>query len=245
MGLFCLYLVHQRQFIAKKVSKFFIIATLLLPLTIFLSYSSFFVFWIVIYNFLLTVRKNSKFLPLLVAYSFICILFIAFVFRFDLRYTLSNSWIFSCWKDYFLCTGSFQCFMKSFGEGMRKLSVWWFGNSTFFRRTASFTIPFFVFSLFGYGFKSLRSNKFRLWDLGAVGLVIFGELFILGIMQKYPFTGARMTLFFAPFVFYFIVKGISSLRRIKPLYLTFSFLYIILLIACSFNSLLAYLRLYG
>ncbi len=245
IGIFCLYLAYQKQYLDKRLSKFFIITTLLLPFTIFFSYSSFFIFWIVIYNFLFIVKKNPKVFTLLIIYAFMCLLFIIFVFSFDLKYTLSDQALFSYWKDYFLCTNSFYCFIKSFTEGLRRLSVWWFGNSAFFRRVASFLIPFFIFSLFGYGIKSIRKNKFRLWDIDALALIIFLELFILGIVKKYPFTGERITLFFAPFVFFMIVKGISFLKKNKPLYLSFNAFYLAFLIVCSLNAFLTYLKLYN
>ncbi|MBL7196763.1 MAG: hypothetical protein ISS47_01540 [Candidatus Omnitrophica bacterium] len=245
VGFFCLYLIYQRQQVDKKPSRFFIITTFLLSLTLLFSYSSFFVFWIVIYNFLFIVKKNPKFLALLITYTFTCFLFIIFVFSFDIKHTLSTNTLFLYWNDYFLCSDSLYCFIKAFGEGLRRLSVWWFGNSRFFRRAASFFIPFFVFSLFGYGIRSLRNNKFKLWDIDALGLIVFLELFILGIIKKYPFTGERITLFFAPFVFYFIVKGISFLKTNRPLYIGINIFYIVFLIVCSLNSLLTYLRLYN
>lgn len=244
IGIFLLYLFYQRQVIDKKPAKLFIVATALLPLTLFFSYSGFFAFWIVIYNFLFSLKKNPRLLPLLLIYALSCAVFIILVFTWDLRHTLSTPALFSYWKDYFLCADSPYCFMKSFGEGLRRLVVWWFGNGDFFRKAASFLIPFFVFPLFGYGIKSLRKEKFKIWDIEALGLVIFLELFILGLIKKYPFTGERITLFFAPFVFCFIVKGIGFFRVNKPLYYGLNIFYIIFLVACALNSLAGYLKLY-
>ena len=235
VAIFSLYMIRLRQ-LKHSPSKLFIGATLMLPLTLFLSYSSFFIFWVVIYNFLFILKENRKILPLLIIYTSMCFLFGVFIYFFDLKYTLSTSALFSYWSDYFVCTDTFYCFIKSFGEGLRKMSVWWFGNSSFFRRIASFFIPFFVLSLFGYGIKSLKKGKFRLLTIDSLGIIIFLELVILGATGKYPFTGARITLFFAPFVFYFIVKGISFCRRNRALYLGFSVFCIIFLIMCSVNS---------
>jgi len=243
-GVFCLYLVNQERLLDKGLSKIFAICTLILPLTLLLSYGSFFLFWIVIYNFLHIVRNNRKVLPLLIAYTFISLSLIIFVYFFDLRHTLSIKPLFSYWNDYFLCVDSFRCFIKSFGEGLRKLTVWWFGDSTFFRRVASFFIPLFVFSLFGYGIKSIIRKRFKLISIDAIGLVIFFELLILGLIRKYPFTGERTTLFFAPFVFYFIVKGISSFKNNRALYVGLNIFYVAFFLACSINSFLAHLKFY-
>lgn len=243
-GIFCLYLTNQKRILDKGLSKIFVISTLTLPLTLLLSYGSFFFFWIVIYNFLHIARGNRKVLPLLIAYSFISLLLIIFVYFFDLRHSLSIKSLFSYWNDYFLCTDSFRCFIKSFGEGLRKLTVFWFGNNTFFRRVASCFIPLFAFSLFGYGIKSIRKDRFKLISIEAIGLVIFFELLILGLFRKYPFTGERITLFFAPFVFYFIVKSISFFKKNRFLYLNFNIFYVTFFLACSINSFLAYLKFY-
>ncbi len=241
-GLFCWYLICQKQLDDKAPSKSFILGTLFLPLTLVLSYSSFFLFWLVIYNFIFMIKKNNKAATLLAAYSFLCALLIIFVYYFDLRHALSGEP--SAWNNYFLGTKSAYSFIKPFGEGIRKLTTFWFGNSKFFIKAASFLIPIFVLSLFGYGIKSLRRNKFRFLDADSYGLIIFLELAILGMMRKYPFTGARMTLFFAPLVFFLIIKGIGFLKANKPLYFSLNIAYISFLVACSLNTLFAYLKLY-
>ncbi len=244
IGAFCLYLINQERMVKEGPSKFFTTTTLLLPITLLLSYSSFFLFWVVIYNFLHIARNNRKVLPVLIAYTLVSLSFIIFVYFFDLRHTLSVEPLFSYWNDYFICTDSLRCFIKSFGEGLRKLTVWWFGNNTFFRRVGSFFIPLFVFSLFGYGIKSIRKDKFRLTSVDAIGIVIFLELVVLGLFRKYPFTGERITLFFAPFVFYFIVKSIGFFKKNRFLYLSLSIFYVAFFLTCSINSFVAHLKFY-
>ena len=103
----------------------------------------------------------------------------------------------------------------------------------------------FVFSLFGYGIKSLKTNGFKLQGLDSLTLIIFFELFILGILKKYPFSGGRITLFFAPLVFYLIIKGISFLKVNKFLLFVFAISYFIFLAVCSLNSFLVYFKLYS
>jgi len=242
-GIFCWYLICQKQLDTKEPSKLFVTATFLLPFTLALSYTSFFFFWMVIYNFIFIVKKNHKAAVLLAAYSFLCLSMIISIYYFYLRHELSGDP--SAWNNYFLCIKSPYCFIKPFGEGVRKLTTFWFGNSRFFIKTASFLIPIFVFSLFGYGIRSLRRNKFMLLDVDSLSLIIFLELVILGILRKYPFTGERMTLFFAPLVFFLIIKGIGFLRMIKPLYFGLNACYISFLVVCSLNSFFAYLKLYN
>jgi hypothetical protein len=242
-GVFCWYLIRQQQLDTGAASKLFIAGTLLLPFTLALSYSSFFFFWMVIYNFIFIVNKNRQAAILLAAYSFLCLLTVIAIYYLYLRHELAGDP--SGWNNYFLGTESFYSFIKPFGEGVRKLATFWFGNSKFFIRAASFLIPIFLLSLFGYGIRSLKRNKFRILEADSISLVIFLELVVMGILRKYPFTGARVTLFFSPLIFFLIIKGISSLKRIKPLYISLNTCYIAFLAMCSLNSLFAYLKLYN
>ena len=242
-GAFCWYLLCQKQLDTQAPSKLFITVTFLLPFTLALSYGSFFFFWMAIYNFIFIVNKNHQAAVLLGAYSFLCLLMISLIYYFYLRGELSGDP--SAWNNYFICVKSPYCFIKTFGEGIRKLATFWFGNSRFFIRSATFLIPIFMFSLFGYGFRSLKRDRFMLLDAASLSLIIFLEMVILGILRKYPFTGARMTLFFAPLVFFLIIKGISALKFNKPLYLGINTCYISFLVMCSLNSLFAYLKLYN
>lgn len=244
MGIFCLYLFYQKQLFNKAPSKLFFVATLLLPVSFCFSYASFFVFWIVIYNYIFIVRRNFKILPLLVSYSTGCLLVIPFVFYFDIRHTLSLTSLFSLWDNYFLPTDSFYAFQKSFTESVKRLTVVWFGKDVFFRKTAAALIPIFVVSLFGYGIKALKNSKFRWISIDAAALIVFLEMIILGILKKYPFDGDRFTLFFAPFVFYLIVKGISALQTKRFLYIILNVFYVVFLIACSIASFFLYLKFY-
>lgn len=243
-GLFCWYLIYQRRLEGRPPSRPFVLATLLLPLALVFAYASFFLFWLVIYNFIFMVKKNSKVTLLLAGYSLLSALLVIFVYYFDLRHAFSSDP--AGWNNYFLGTHSFYSFIKPFGEGLRKLVTFWFGNSKFFIKAASFLIPIFVLSLFGYGIKSLKKNKFMFLDVSACGLVIFLELVVFGLMRKYPFTGARITLFFAPLVFLLIIKGIGSLKKAnRPLYFSLNIAYIAFLAMCSWNTLVAYLKLYA
>ncbi len=244
VGIFCSYLIFQKRYRDKQPSLLLVATTLLLPFSLFFSYGSFLVFWLVTYNFLPMIKSSGKMLLLAAAYTFMCLLFFSLVYYFDLRHSLNEPGLITYWQDYFVCTDSPYCFFRSFGEGLRKLTVWWFANTDLSRRVASFFIPFFVFSVFGYGIKSLRENKYGLSSINTLGLVVLLELLILGILKKYPFTGERITLFFAPFVFYFIIKGLGFFKKLKPLYFGLFAFYAIFLFGCGLNAFFTYLKLY-
>lgn len=244
VGVFCTYIIFQKNISHTKPSLKIIIATILLPLAILFSYGSLFVFWIVIYNYFFIVKANRKYLPLALIYTVLCGLCLYFVYMSDLRFSFKESGLSVYWQDYFVCTDSVYCFFKSFGEGTRKLVVWWFGTLPVFRKVASFFIPFFFISLFTWGSKSLLRNRGRIIDIAAVGLIVFIQLLILGSLQKYPFTGERVTLFFAPFVFFMIAKSFSAFRKIPFIYKTLGAFYLCFLFACFFNTFSLYLKLY-
>ncbi|MCM8787972.1 MAG: hypothetical protein NC935_07995 [Candidatus Omnitrophica bacterium] len=229
VGCFVLYLINQKALYTKN-QKLFIFLTLLLPFTILFSYASFFMFWLVFVNLF----KNRKNRTLALLYIFLCLLFFAFVFYLDLQYSFKDKGLINYWNDYFLCTTNLYCFLKSFGEGIRKLVVWWFSDLGIFRKIASFFIPFFAISLFGFGINSIK--KFKI-DLISIGFVIFLELFIFGIIKKYPFTGERITLFFAPFSFYFIIKSFEIFRKIKFIYWFLNIFYFCFIFASLVRSL--------
>lgn len=245
VGIFVLFLSYQKNFEFNKLTPNFIILSALLPFLIFFSYASLFAFWIVIYNFFLIFQKNKKILLPFCLYSLVSALIFSLFYILDLRHLLAEAGLFNYWNDYFLHSDSFYGFLKSFTEGLRRLSVWFFGSGKLFRSVFSFFIPFFIFGLFGYGYKSFRDNKFKVFDIECIGLIIFVQLFILGIIKKYPFTGERITLFFAPFVFITIVIAMGFFNKQKMLWLCLNGIYLIFIIFCYFSSILRYLKFYA
>jgi len=232
VGIFCLFIGYKQKLI------------FLLPALLFFSYAVIFVVWIPAYNLLELSRKDKTALPALIVYILLSVIAIICVYLIDLRFGLSQSCLFGYWRDYFICTDSPYCFVKSFTEGLRNMVAWPFGNSKLFLRLGSVFIPFFLLGLFS-SFKSFfKEAKSGIYSLEALGVVLFLELFILGLLKKYPFTGERVTLFFMPVVFFMIVKGIDVFKRYKTLYFSFLTVYTLFLSYCGLNSLLAFLRLY-
>lgn len=243
-GAFCLFLWHQKDIEFKKPSKGSILFTVLMPLLPAFSYAAFFVFWIPAYNFIIFSRKNKALLPLAVCYTGISLAVSVLVYFFDIRFGLSESCLRGYWESYFICTASPYCLIKSFGEGLRNIVAWPFGDSKFFIRTASFFIPFFAIGIFYAGVKCFKEAKRGILGLDTIGFVIFAELFVLGILKKYPFTGERITLFFMPLVFFLIMRGISAFARFRSLRAGFSAFYISFLIFCGFNSFVKFFKLF-
>jgi hypothetical protein len=243
-GIFTLVLLHQRQWYAKQIPiKFYLIAVLL-PLTLFFSYASLFLFWTVGYNCLFIARRNKSIWPLFVVYCCISALCLVMIYNFDLQYSAFDRGLVSYWDSYFVCYTSFGCFFSTFGEGLRRLATFWFGFGKFFMQWATFLIPFFLYSIVRYGIIPWKKDKFRIFSPEAIFAVLMIELLIFALMKRYPFTGERITLFFAPFIFYGIIKAIYDLKRVPILFYFFAWNFVIFLAACYINSLIVYVKMY-
>lgn len=241
---FVLYLIFQQDFKDKKPSLNFIISTLTLPCLIPLSYSSIFIFWMPLYNFLFLMRSNKKLIFIALGNTILSLFFICLLYFFDLKFGLLSTCLFQYWNGYFLCTDSLYYFIRSFSQGISRFVVWFFGTQKLLKIAGAFLVPFFLIALFVNGIKFLKKDRFKVFNLDTIGLIAFMELFILSLMKKYPFTGERITLFLAPLVFYFIVKSISLLKKKKFLYYGFSVFYCVFLILSSRYTILKILSLY-
>ncbi|MBU1125201.1 MAG: hypothetical protein KKC84_04175, partial [Candidatus Omnitrophica bacterium] len=73
---------------------------------------------------------------------------------------------------------------------------------------------------------------------------LFLELFVCGVFKKFPFTGERVTLYFAPFVFFYIVQGFGFLRRNRVIYNALIGCFCLFLLLCAGNTVVSFLGLY-
>jgi len=211
-GAFLMYFQYLKRFETNPMTVLPVVVSLLIPFLIFFSYTSLFFVWMVPYNLLLLSRRNKKMLSILLWNVIVCVLcFVLFYFS-DIQYSITAAGV-HYWDSYFLGTESFGAFFEPFGEGLKRYVVFWFGAGKFFRRGAVIFIPFFLYALVRFGCRRLKEDRFAIFHLESLAFILFIEAIIFGLLGKYPFTGGRITLFFAPFVFYLIIKGILSLRK--------------------------------
>ncbi|MBF0478979.1 MAG: hypothetical protein HQL26_05815 [Candidatus Omnitrophica bacterium] len=233
-GLFCWFLLYVSEqgdrvqnFAALKPTTnnqqpttgalYLMLGACLLPLLLFWSYGAFFLFWLVPVQFFLLSLKDKKWRPYLwasVASSVLCFIIFYFI---DLRFSLNIHATYDYWDSYFISTHSVKDFFATFFDGTRKLVAFWFGNTKAFIRLGTPLIPIFVIGLFYNGIKDWQANKIAISSVMVIALVIFTELFLFGIFRKYPFTGERITLFFAPLVFYVLIKTLDGMKKIRLL----------------------------
>ncbi|MCB9721096.1 MAG: hypothetical protein H6756_09470 [Candidatus Omnitrophica bacterium] len=215
-GLFMLFFLKQREYTARAPSAGMYLGALLLPGLLFFSYTAIFFFWIACYNFLQLSMRNKKLIPVFLLSSAASLACFALFYWTDVRHSITTAGV-DYWESYFLCTKSAGCFFESFGEGIKRYTVFWWSNVKEVRRFAVGLIPVFLYGLVRFGYAGLKADNLRIFSLDGLAAVLFLQFFILGMLHKYPFTGQRITLFFAPVVFYLITRTLSAAREVKYL----------------------------
>lgn len=244
VALYALFFQHQQKLTDKKTDGLTVFLAAALPLLVFFSYAAFFVIWIVAYNFLLMSIRNRSFLPVAAINVIASAGCLFTIYQIDLKHFMYYQGYYSYWDSYFLDTSSFTVFMDQLFEGIKRLVTYWNAPSKIFVQASVIFIPFFLFALFRYGFLQLRSQGWKICGIDALALVLFLEMIAFGILHKYPFTGSRITLFFAPFVFYLIIKGIDALKNLKSLRLLFLGYYTVFSLATLVNTFFIHMKLY-
>jgi len=241
VALHALYIQYQSQFTDKPPTKWLVWGAVLMPGFLFFSYAALFVFWIVSYNFILLAKRNKQLVPVLCAGIGSALLCFLTVYTVDIRGSVTEVTV-NYWQGQFICTENVSCFFDTFGDGLKKLVAYWNGTEKFHRRGAVIFIPFFIFSIFYYGFGKWKSDRFAIFSVDSLAWILLLELIVLGVLHKYPFSGSRLTLFFAPFVFYMIVKGIDHLKRPQLLRKVFIAYFVAYYGFCLFNTLLTLMQ---
>jgi len=241
--LFFYFFQYQNLYKDKAVDSKLFLLSVILPFLCWMSYAGIFLFWIIGLNYLLMIRTNKKLIGVLIANIIASIFSLSILYQFDLKYSMNNS-MFEYWGSYLICTDNVGCFFDTFFEGFKRLATYWFGYTKLHTKLSVIFIPFLLFSLIQFGFKNWKEDKFKIHSIDSLGFILFFELFVMGIFKIYPFTGGRITLFLAPFVFYFILKAIQSLRKIHWLESFFLLYYGAFCLFCLGTSLYKYFSLY-
>jgi hypothetical protein len=209
VAVYALYFHQQRLFETLKPTPRDYLPVVLLPLLMFFSYASLFMFWIVGLNFLWQIKGNREVVKLLAVNAGVSLVCLALFYQFDIRHSITPPGV-AYWDGHFISYASFEDFWDKFGDGIRRLVIYPFDGVKPQRYAASIFIPFFVFATFIYGVARLRKDGLRIYHLDSLSLLLFVELFVLGSLQLYPFTGERLTLFMSVPVIMMVVKGITG-----------------------------------
>jgi len=107
-------------------------------------------------------------------------------------------------------------FLKTFGEGTMNLFSRWFVERPKIIKIIGIDFVTFGLIYMFYGFFAyIRKGKYLLVSLKTIAFVLFLELFVTGVLKKYPFTVPRTSLFFCPIVFFLTIQGIVFVKNLN------------------------------
>jgi len=245
IAVFLSIFLYQRETHQLSPTKITYAIAFLSPLLIFFSYTGLFAFWIVGFNYYLSVRQNKNLIPVAVINVCICIVSLIVLYMIDLRHGLNNHVLMGYWDNYFLCYKSLYCFSEPWWEGNRKIVAWWFVSHTFMLKAGTVFIPFFLYALVKHGGGFFKRDSWRVFSAEALGFILYFELIIFALLKKYPFIGTRVTLFLAPFVIIFIIRGINDLKRFRKTHLALLTYFIVFLVVGAISALCNFLNFYN
>jgi len=244
VAVYAYYFHYQRIFESSAPTKTDCWVAAILPLLMFFSYASLFVFWVVGFNFLLQSRKNRDLRRILLLNSAVSIVCFMAFYWFDIRHSITQPGV-EYWDGHFISYASFEGFWDKFGDGIRRMVIYPFDGIKPMRYAASVFIPFFVFASFIFGISRLRKDSLMIYHCDSLAFLLFAELFVLGSLQLYPFTGERLTLFFSPFVIYLVVKGITGLVKQPLLRKGLAGYYFVFYLICLVRTIYLHLQYYA
>lgn len=242
-ALFIYFILNQKNYLkSKKINPWLTAKYLFIPSLILVSYTGYFFILLPLYNLLLSIKYNKRNMFYVYVYLASMLLFLCLSYNFDIKHAAADDISAKYWNDYFISTSSFYTFIKSFGEGLRNLFVKWFDITKITKRIMTLFLPFALYAVARIGVKQIKKDNGLIVSLDSIPFVLIIALFVAGIFKIWPFTGARITLFIAPLIFYAIIKGIQMLKtKIFPVYVTLLGVYIITLLSMSIYLLPTYL----
>lgn len=213
-GLFVLFLYNADKLL-KERPPMYLGSIALLPFMGIVSYPAF-LFYVFLAYHLMTIKVKKCFW--LLCFLFFCISVLAsfgFVYYFDIRlaHATTSSQGFS---DHIVSFASVGEFFKTFGDGTTDLFCRFFAERprVFKRIAVVFGLIGFLAMLYSF-IRNFRLSGYRFNSFRTIALVLYAQLFLLGALQKYPFSVPRTSLFFCPLVLLLIIEGIGYLKKIN------------------------------
>ncbi|MDD5488986.1 MAG: hypothetical protein PHH49_08540 [Candidatus Omnitrophica bacterium] len=246
-GLFTMFVLRQAGSLKEPVIKFREAALcFIMPFAVLFSYTAYFFLPLPAYNLIAGGRGSRKSVILFAAYLVGAIVAVMLSYNLDVKYVQNSSGMWGYWHDYFISVASVPEFLQTFTEGVRNLYVRWFLEVSLVRRVITVFLPFSLFATFVMGWKNIRRDGMMITRLSSMAMYLVTGLAVAGAVKLYPFTGARITLYIAPFIFYVTIKGIMTLWDKVPLLgKGMAALYAATLIGTTVYIFMEYVSLYG
>ena len=212
-AVFIFFLYHQERLQKNGRGRYAAVLALLPALGLF-SYPAFFLALIPLYNLFRSAIKERPCRRYLAIYGLSLSTFLALSYSFDMRLRPVAE-VSAGFSDYFVSFASWGEFFRSLGEGVNNLfSRWFVEHPKYFKSITRIFTGFALIYLF-YGFFKYRNKEGGyVRALETAAFVLFIEMFLVGCLQKYPFTVPRTSLFYAPVVLYMTVRGIGLAGRL-------------------------------
>jgi hypothetical protein len=211
-GLFTWFLYRQAT-LAKELTYWKYTALLMfLPLLGFFSYPAFLLMIFPLYNIWMTKHKSRQQWQQIGIYITVCLLVVTAVYLIDIRISRATVET-QGFSDYAVSFQSIPEFFRSVGEGTMNLFSRWFTEKP--RYMKKVVIPFMVLGMIciPYAFvREWKKDRRQLSIVELLALPIYAELFVLGALQKYPFTVPRTSLFYCPIVFLMTIKAMDVIQ---------------------------------
>lgn len=186
---------------------------ILLPILCLMSYPS--VFFLALLLFSLFVEaffQDSKVKSRFLVFATMLIIMGFLSYRFDISIANRTS-IKPAIQSYFISTVSFSEFFRSFGDGVSNLTNRWFAERP--RIVRSLAVPFtsaaMIYVFYGF-FRFFKKENFKCASINTIPLAVFIMLFVMGVLEMYPFVIVRTVLFFCPIVLLLVCKSMEWMK---------------------------------
>lgn len=210
-----IFILNQKKHLKSDAfSLWTLVSYMVLPAMMFVSYTAYFFLIFPLYNLVFTARSNKTHRVYGVMYCVAVACCIVVSYTIDVQYTQSTHSLRSYWNDYFISTKSLYEFFKTFWEGLRSICSRWLSEEKLIRQgIMSVFLPTTFWFIFVDGFTRWKEDQWQVVSVRTMTPFLIGGLCAAGILKVYPFTGARITLFLAPFILYSLVGGIQGLKE--------------------------------
>ena len=211
-GLFVMFLYVQEDLKNSTNGLRYVLILALLPMAVLFSYPAYFFLIFPLWNLCLDARADRSQSKFLLVYACSLLVCVALSYQFDVRLrpveVVGNGF-----NDYFISTHSLGDFFQTFGEGINNIFSRWFVElPKIFRKSARVFMFFGLIHLFVAFFKNINKRGWKFCSIPTVALVVFFELAVAGMFQKYPFGVPRTALFLCPMILFLTVQGICAVK---------------------------------
>ncbi len=209
-----LFLYNADKLLLKQPMRYFL-SVALLPFLGLVSYTAVLYYVFIFYHLLTAKTKDAFWLRCILLFWATVVATLSCVYYFDIRLAKANTSS-QGFSDHIVSLASAGEFFRTWWEGTLDLFGRFFAERPrIFKRVAvPFALIGFVYMFFAF-LKNFRAGGYRFNTFRTMALVLYGELLLLGVLQKYPFSVPRTSLFFCPLVLFLIAEGIVSLKALN------------------------------